>query len=69
MNMIYYTDLVKGTLRLRPEVGIGLSRIKLVYGYNIPLTEKMFEKVNKHNVCLHVLLGLKRKSKKDKGEG
>jgi hypothetical protein len=60
LNIIYYTDLDNTALRFRPEIGIGLSRFKIVYGYNIPLTNKDFEKINKSNIGLVVLFGLKK---------
>jgi len=57
---IYYTDFDKGTWRLRPEIGFGLDRFKLVYGYNIPLTNKEFDKINESNISLTVLLQIKK---------
>jgi hypothetical protein len=60
LNLIYYTDLDDSALRFRPEIGIGLSRFKIVYGYNISLTNKDFDKINKSNIGLMVLLGLKK---------
>lgn len=65
LNLIYYTDFDKSALRFRPEIGIGLSRFKIVYGYNISLTNKDFEKINKSNVGLVVLFGIKKV--KDRG--
>lgn len=65
LNLIYYTDFDNSALRFRPEIGIGLSRFKIVYGYNISLTNKDFEKVNKSNIGLMVLFGLKKV--KDRG--
>lgn len=60
LNVIYYTDLDSSSWRFRPEFGIGLSRFKIVYGYNIALTNKDFEKVGKNNIGVMVLLGLKK---------
>jgi hypothetical protein len=60
LNLIYYTDFGDSALRFRPELGIGLSRFKIVYGYNISLTNKDFEKINKSNIGLSILLGLKK---------
>jgi hypothetical protein len=61
LSAIYYTDLAEGAWRLRPELGIGLSRFKLAYGYNITLTNRGFEKVNKHTISLNVLISFAKK--------
>lgn len=60
ISMIYYTDLNEGTLRLRPEIGIGFDRFKMVYGYNILLANKDFEGINRHVVSLAYLIGVKK---------
>lgn len=41
-------------------IGFGLSSFKIVYGYNISLTNKDFEKINKSNISIMVLLQLKK---------
>ena len=64
LSAIYYTDFESGAWRLRPEAGIGLSRFKITYGYNIPLTNKSFEKVNRNNICLNILIGIKEVRKR-----
>lgn len=65
LNLIYYTDFDNSALRFRPEIGIGLSRFKIVYGHNISLTNKDFEKINKSNIGLVLLFGIKKV--KDRG--
>ena len=60
LNLIYYTDFVESSLRLRPEIGMGFGRWKVVYGYNIPLMNKGFEAVNKSVISLAYLLGIKK---------
>lgn len=42
LNALYYTDFKEGTFRLRPEFGLGVYRVKLSVGYNIPVTNKSF---------------------------
>jgi hypothetical protein len=61
LSTIYYTDFDEGAWRLRPELGLGLSRFKLAYGYNVTLTNKNFEKVNTHNISLNVLISLRKR--------
>jgi hypothetical protein len=60
LNVIYYTDLDDAAWRFRPEIGIGLSRFKIVYGYNLSLANKAFDKINKSNICIMALFGLKK---------
>ena len=60
LNLIYYTDMDDSALRFRPELGIGLSRFKIVYGYNVALTNKDFDKVNRSAIGIMVLFGLKK---------
>jgi hypothetical protein len=59
LNLLFYTDFVKGNLVFRPEAGVGLPFFKLVYGYNSALTNKNFAGVNKHNIGLLFILKLK----------
>ena len=58
INAVYYTDLKSGALRFRPEIGLGLDRIKIVYGYNIPITHRDFGKINRSNISIVALLTL-----------
>ncbi|WP_028978209.1 hypothetical protein [Sporocytophaga myxococcoides] len=60
INLIYYSDSEKGTLRCRPEIGLGFDAFRVVYGYNIAITQKNFQNVNKHNFCLNFLINLKK---------
>ncbi|HEU4718779.1 MAG TPA: hypothetical protein VFU15_13135 [Bacteroidia bacterium] len=60
INAIYYTDFSAGSLRLRPEIGIGMGPFKVVYGYNLRLTGKYFPYVNSNVVSAVFLIGLKK---------
>ena len=59
LNLIYYTDFDKSSLVFRPEIGIGLDKAKLVYGYNWDWT-KGLNSINKHQVGLTYCFTLKR---------
>ena len=41
LNLIYYTDFSNSSLVLRPEIGLGVTNFKLVYGYNFKLTNAL----------------------------
>ncbi len=56
LNLICYSDLEQTAWRFRPEYGLGMTRFKLVYGYNIALTNKDFKEVNKSNISLNILV-------------
>jgi hypothetical protein len=60
LNMIYYTDFDDGTLVFRPEIGFGLDKFKLVYGYNANLTKNRLDRMNKHLVGLTYCFKLKQ---------
>lgn len=59
LSLIYYTDFDKSSLAFRPEIGIGLEKAKLVYGYNWDWT-KGLNSINKHQVGLTYCFTLKR---------
>lgn len=59
LNLIYYTDFDQSSLRIRPEIGLGFGRFKVVYGYNIPLYNKAFEGINKSNLGIALLFSIK----------
>ncbi len=59
-NIIYYTDLEESSLRIRPEIGLGFDRWKVVYGYNIAITNKNFEGINTNNIGLAFMFGVKK---------
>jgi hypothetical protein len=50
LNLIYYTDFDEGTLRFRPEIGMGVNGFKVVYGYNIAVNSKSSILINDHNI-------------------
>ncbi len=60
VNFLYYTDRYQASLRFRPELGFGLDMFKLAYGYNLAITNRLFEGVGTHCISLVVLLGLKK---------
>jgi hypothetical protein len=41
LNLIYYTDFNNSSFVLRPEIGFGATQFKLVYGYNLKLTNAL----------------------------
>ena len=41
LNLIYYTDFSNSSFVLRPEIGLGVTNFKLVYGYNFKLTNSL----------------------------
>lgn len=55
-----YTDFSEFALRLRPEIGIGFDLFKVTYGYNIPLSNAVFLRVNRHQLSVAVLIPLHR---------
>ena len=58
-NLINYTDFKENTLRFRPEIGMGFGIFRLVYGYNLTLTNKGFKGINTHNFGLNIMPALK----------
>lgn len=66
LTMIYYTNFEGGALRFRPEIGFGLHRFKLVYGYNIALTNKEFEGINTDNMSFVILLPVRKLKSSEK---
>lgn len=58
-NMIYYTNFHGGSLVLRPEFGIGMERFKMVYGWNVKITNKDFDRINTHLFSFSYLITLK----------
>jgi len=59
LNLINYTDFQESSLRLRPEIGIGFSVFRVVYGYNFALTNRGFNGINTHNFALNIMLKVK----------
>ena len=60
LNMIYYTDFDNSNLVFRPEIGFGLDKFKLVYGYNVKLTKNGLDRINKNLVGLTYCFKLKQ---------
>lgn len=51
VNVIYYTDFERSSMALRPEIGFGVTKFKLVYGYNWLLTNSLTG-VNKSQISI-----------------
>ena len=47
-QFIYYTDGTEGSMIFRPEIGIGLFKFKLTYGYNVRLSNADMPGLNTH---------------------
>lgn len=59
INLINYTDFIDNTLRFRPEIGFGFDHFRMVYGYNLPIINRDFTGINKHNFSLNIIFDLK----------
>jgi|GEM_PF-7129591 len=58
-SLSYYNDLEgNGSLRFRPEVGLGLGGVRIVYGFSITLTGRELTAVNRHDVALRAFVPL-----------
>jgi len=56
----YYINKSSSSFRIRPEIGFGLKRFRLVYGYNFALTGNDFVPVNTpHIVTFSALIDFK----------
>jgi hypothetical protein len=51
-NAMYYTNFNEGSLCLRPEIGLNILNFRLMWGYNIPLTNKDMKGVNGSNLSV-----------------
>jgi hypothetical protein len=60
LNLLYQTDFDEGALIFRPEVGLGLDKFKLTYGYNVMLTNKRYEKIHENSFGLTYCFKLKK---------
>lgn len=60
-NLIYYTNFKNSNLYFRPEIGFGLMRVKVVYGYNVILTKNRLEGIPKSNIGIVYLIPAKKK--------
>ena len=63
LNIINYTDFKESALRFRPEIGFGFGKFRVVYGYNLALTNKEFRGINTHNFGLNIMFDLKKLNK------
>lgn len=59
VNLIYYTDFDRAAWVFRPEIGFGIQKVKLVYGYNVRFNSS-FEGINRHLAGLTYCFTLKR---------
>ncbi len=60
-NLIYYTDFKNSNLYFRPEIGIGVVRFKIVYGYNVRITNNLLDGIPKNNIGIVYLIPAKKK--------
>lgn len=60
-NLIYYTDFKNSNLYFRPEIGFGLMRVKVVYGYNVRITDHFLDGIPKSNIGIVYLIPAKKK--------
>ena len=60
ISAIWYTNGTENSLRVRPEIGIGMGPIKVTYGYNIPFFNRDFEGVNTHTISAAFLIDANR---------
>jgi hypothetical protein len=61
LTLAGYTDFNKACLVFRPEAGLGLEYFKVMYGYNAPLINKDFNRLNRHLVSASFFIRLKKK--------
>lgn len=59
ISFIYYTNFDSSCLVFRPDVGIGIQRFKMAYGYNVKLSNKHFNQINRHLFTIIYLFRLK----------
>lgn len=55
-SVIYYTDFSLGALRFRPEIGVGMFGVRLVYGRNLTMANDEFPGLNTNNFMFAVYL-------------
>lgn len=60
-DLIYYSNFRNSAAMLKPQVGFGIENFKLVYGYNIALTNPI-DYLSRHSVTLTLLFSLKHLS-------
>lgn len=61
LTPIFYTDFKQTSLKLRPEIGLGLYNGGVAYGYNVGITNGAFQGVNKHVFTVRYYLARQRK--------
>lgn len=60
-NLVYFTDFKNSNLYFRPEIGFGLMRVKVVYGYNARITNNLLDGIPKSNIGIVYLIPAKKK--------
>lgn len=64
MAVVYYTDLHRGNLKIRPEFGGGVGRLRAVVGYNVPTFDNgALKELQKRNVqvSIQLTIGIRKK--------
>ncbi|MFN6944498.1 MAG: hypothetical protein ACK4ND_06090 [Cytophagaceae bacterium] len=60
LNLLYYSNFKQGALVFRPEVGIGFDRLRIIYGYNIVITNRSSGFASSHLIGINILFNLKK---------
>jgi hypothetical protein len=63
-SAVYYTDFKRGNFKIRPELGFGAGRLRIVGGYNIPtINNKAFDELRRNNwqASIQTTVGLRKK--------
>ena len=60
INLISYMCPDYPALCIRPEIGMGFGRFKVVYGYNLPLTNIHVQGLNASNLGIAYMFGIKK---------
>lgn len=64
MAIVYYTDFSQGNLKIRPELGVGMGRLRMVMGYNIPtINNRKFAALRRNDlqISMQYAIGLKKR--------
>ncbi len=62
ISAVYYTDLQAHSLRLKPEIGLGMHNFKIAYGYTFDINGADAFSVPRHSISVTLLFRLKKLS-------
>src|SRR5215216_5159608 len=55
LSLVYYTDFKRGNFKIRPELGVGLGRMRAVVGYNLAtFNNKAFTELTNRNFQISI---------------